>query len=234
MLPNNLIKNITMLRKTNSLSQEELAEKLNVSRQAISKWERGEAYPDIENLIAISELFHVTLDDLVNGTINETEEKVTEAKRHINISIGNILKVQVDDNENKDTDAEEETDNDDDDDDDGDDEDDDDPAVIESKKPYRLWYELPYPILVTIAYLLWGFLGNGWAIGWTLYLTIPVYYSIIDCIRRRKLTPFCYPVFITFVYLLNGMAWGLWHPWWILFITVPVFYSLAPIFHKKK
>lgn len=229
MLPNNLIKNITMLRKANSLSQEELAEKLNVSRQAISKWERGEAYPDIENLIAISELFHVTLDDLVNGTINETEEKVTEAKRHINISIGNILKVQVDDNENEDTDAEEETDNDDD-----DDEDDDDPAVIESKKPYRLWYELPYPILVTIAYLLWGFLGNGWAIGWTLYLTIPVYYSIIDCIRRRKLTPFCYPVFITFVYLLNGMAWGLWHPWWILFITVPVFYSIAPIFHKKK
>lgn len=222
MLPNNFVKNLVALRKANGLSQEDLAEKINVSRQAISKWERGEAYPDIENLLAISQLFDVTLDALVNGTI-ETDEASsnTESRRKVNIKIGNAIKIHV----NDDGDIEE---------DDDDEEDEDDPIVIESKKPYRLWYELPYPILVTIAYLLWGFFGNGWAIGWTLYVTVPVYYSIIDCIRRRKLTPFCYPVFIAFVYLLMGMAWGMWHPWWILFITIPVFYSIAPVFSKKK
>jgi len=53
------------LRKKNGLSQEELADKLSISRQAISKWERGESLPDTENLIALSKLYSVSLDDLV-------------------------------------------------------------------------------------------------------------------------------------------------------------------------
>lgn len=54
-----------LLRKSNGLTQEELAEKLSVSRQAVAKWEAGQAYPDIANLIQISNLFHVTVDYLV-------------------------------------------------------------------------------------------------------------------------------------------------------------------------
>ena len=56
---------LLLLRKNNGFTQEELAEKLSVSRQAITKWESGQAYPDILNLIAISELFKVTIDQLV-------------------------------------------------------------------------------------------------------------------------------------------------------------------------
>ena len=56
---------IKKLRKENNLSQEQLAEKLNVSRQAISKWEANKAYPDIENLILLRKIFDVTLDDLI-------------------------------------------------------------------------------------------------------------------------------------------------------------------------
>ena len=52
------------LRKTAGFSQEELAEKLQVSRQAISKWERGEALPDTDNLISIAKLYGVSLDEL--------------------------------------------------------------------------------------------------------------------------------------------------------------------------
>ena len=53
------------LRKQKGLSQEELAGRLNVSRQTISKWEVGESAPDMDNLVSISELFGVSLDELV-------------------------------------------------------------------------------------------------------------------------------------------------------------------------
>ena len=53
-----------MLRRANNLSQEEVAEKVNVSRQAYAKWERGESVPDIEKCAALAELYNTTLDDL--------------------------------------------------------------------------------------------------------------------------------------------------------------------------
>ena len=57
--------NLIQLRKLNHMSQEELAEKIGVSRQTLSKWETGESLPDIEKCKMLAELFGVTLDDLV-------------------------------------------------------------------------------------------------------------------------------------------------------------------------
>lgn len=62
------------LRKEKNISQEQLAKELNISRQAISKWESGKAYPDIDNLILLRKIFGVSLDEL----IMEEEEKVEE------------------------------------------------------------------------------------------------------------------------------------------------------------
>ncbi|MBR1772650.1 MAG: helix-turn-helix transcriptional regulator [Eubacterium sp.] len=59
------------LRKQKGFSQEELANRLNVSRQTISKWEVGESTPDMENLVAISELFEISLDELVLDIVPE-------------------------------------------------------------------------------------------------------------------------------------------------------------------
>ena len=56
---------LQQLRKENGYSQDALAEKLGLSRQAISKWERGESSPDTDNLIALAELYHMTLDLLI-------------------------------------------------------------------------------------------------------------------------------------------------------------------------
>lgn len=56
---------LQLLRKNKGLTQEELADKLAVSRQAVTKWESGQVYPDISNLIQISNLFNVTVDYLV-------------------------------------------------------------------------------------------------------------------------------------------------------------------------
>ncbi len=56
---------LQLIRKNQGITQEQLAEKLDVSRQAVAKWESGQVYPDINNLIQISNLFHVTVDYLV-------------------------------------------------------------------------------------------------------------------------------------------------------------------------
>ena len=62
------------------MNQEELAEKLYVSRQTISSWENDKSYPDIHSLLMLSDLFHVSLDELVKGDIEIMKEKVKETK----------------------------------------------------------------------------------------------------------------------------------------------------------
>lgn len=64
--------NLMMLRKTRGMTQEELAEKIDVSRQTLSKYETGESLPDVEKSRLIAEVFDVTLDELVNYEGGET------------------------------------------------------------------------------------------------------------------------------------------------------------------
>ncbi len=59
---------IQQMRKQNGLSQEQLAERLDVSRQAVSKWESGQSIPDVDKIIVLSELFETTTDYLLKGT----------------------------------------------------------------------------------------------------------------------------------------------------------------------
>lgn len=70
---------LQQLRKQNNLTQEQLGEQLYVSRTAISKWESGKGYPNIESLRSISKLFSVSIDDLLSGdeliTLAETENR---------------------------------------------------------------------------------------------------------------------------------------------------------------
>lgn len=66
---------INILRTKSGLSQETFAKKLGVSRQSVSKWEKGEASPDLQRLIAISELFSVTVDSLVKEDISVEEDR---------------------------------------------------------------------------------------------------------------------------------------------------------------
>ena len=63
----NIADRIQYLRKSKGLSQEELAEKVGVSRQAVSKWESEQSTPDIEKIIVMSEFFEVTTDYILKG-----------------------------------------------------------------------------------------------------------------------------------------------------------------------
>ena len=71
----NFSERIVFCRKKAMLSQEELANRLGVSRQAVSKWETGESIPDMNNLASLAEIFGVSLDWLIKGEEEKCEER---------------------------------------------------------------------------------------------------------------------------------------------------------------
>jgi transcriptional regulator with XRE-family HTH domain len=237
------------LRKNQGLSQEELAEKLGVSRQAVSKWERGEASPDTDNLIALAKIYGLSLDELIFGEKQEnkqeaqsTEDKYDNYDDGVEISSGNIYvesddgdKVKIDLNgivvKSKNGDNVKIGLN-------GirinsDDNDDDDNEIPHQSKT-KFWLEVPYPIICAIAYLIFGCLDilGGWALSWIIFITIPIYYSLVEAIYNRRFSQFAYPVFTAFAYLLTGLYFGNWHPSWIIFITIPVYSCIADALDK--
>lgn len=88
---------LQQLRKQNNLTQEQIAEKLFVSRTAISKWESGKGYPNIESLKSISKLFSVTIDELLSGEelINLAEKENSSNVRKIFALIYALLDVMA-------------------------------------------------------------------------------------------------------------------------------------------
>lgn len=72
---------IMELRKNNNFSQEELAEKIGVVRQTISKWELGETFPDIKQAKELSKIFNVSLDELVDNEKNILIEKISNTEK---------------------------------------------------------------------------------------------------------------------------------------------------------
>ena len=320
---NDISEKLKELRVSAGLSQEKLAEKLMVSRQAVSKWENGEALPDMENMIALARLYNTSLDELVGIAVKKEEQSgadntesskadedsdassinanIMKEGENVHISLNGInIKVKgggknitingsddsdgVDDLgeafeeldeffDNLDEDFEDLDETFDDLDDDFDDLDDEDVdihiggniqidddgininngkiridqdginindgkikigkagIVIDEKKSdsafVKVLYAVPYPIIATIAFLLLGALMNAWGTAWILFCTIPVYYSAVHCISRKRFTPFSYSVLAACVYLFIGMVYSLWHPGWIIFLTIPVYHAIA-------
>lgn len=79
------------LRKQHGLSQEELAEKLNVSRQSVSKWESNNTYPETDKIIQICNIFECTMDDLINDKISEIEKRESPDKKKYKIIVDSFL-----------------------------------------------------------------------------------------------------------------------------------------------
>ncbi|CFQ64118.1 transcriptional regulator [Streptococcus agalactiae] len=72
---------IIRYRKQQALSQEELAEKVYVSRQSISNWENDKTYPDIYSLLLLSQIFQVSLDQLIKGDIEKMKYTITQVDK---------------------------------------------------------------------------------------------------------------------------------------------------------
>lgn len=75
--------NLVFLRNIHNFSQEEVAEKIGVSRQAVAKWEMGDTVPDLKNSIALAELYSVTLDDLVKYDAQEKGVPIGPKGKHM-------------------------------------------------------------------------------------------------------------------------------------------------------
>lgn len=248
---------LVQLRRAHGFSQEELAHRLGLSRQAISKWERAEASPDTDNLIALARLYGITLDELVDTEREvppvEAEEepdeepaeepdgdKVSINWRGIHVQEKNGDEVEVDWRGVR---------------------------VIEKNgdkvqvnwedgihlrdangekvhispdgashhiwaPKRRLWEELPVPILSIITFLLLGFLGGWWHPGWVVFFAIPLYPTLTKAISRRDPRLFAWPVFTVPVYILLGHFGGWWHPGWVIFLTIPLYYWVASFVKK--
>lgn len=82
---------LIQLRKKSGLSQEELAAKLNVSRQSVSKWESNNTYPETDKIIQICNIFDCTMDDLINENIKDITTIERKNKKELNINIDSLL-----------------------------------------------------------------------------------------------------------------------------------------------
>lgn len=94
-----LSEKLKRIRKSEGLSQEQLAEKIGVSRQAVTKWETGKGVPDVANMVIIAEIFKTTLDELLrDSAIKQESEKPVfisetiydiDCEKHFDINVGN-------------------------------------------------------------------------------------------------------------------------------------------------
>ena len=274
------------LRKQHNLSQEQLAEKIGVSRQAVSKWERAEASPDTDNLITLAQIYNVSIDEILMGnksvnfsntsSDNGDDEPTEIPKQDINnnkTEDDNNRNTKASDNNYKEEKAKVSFKNGIHVDDGGDHvhigwdgihvQDSDGTQVhIDSngvfvdengekkvftdkdghtfckdedskRSPFSIILNnICIPIIAVIIFLVWGFCFNGWGISWLVFLALPLYYSMIEAIEKRKLSKFCYPVFVVILYLALGLCLNLWHPAWILFLTIPIFYGVCGAFKE--
>ncbi len=82
---------ICELRKLSGITQEQLAEKLNISRQTLSKWEKGNSLPDIESIINISKLFQISLQEL----LLEKEEQQMDQQQNTQITLEDLSRINA-------------------------------------------------------------------------------------------------------------------------------------------
>ena len=160
------------LRREQGWSQEELAIRLGVSRQAVSKWERAEASPDTDNLIALARLYGISLDQLLLQAPTQGESGQAREDREV-FAAAEAWEAGEERLKNQRK------------------------KVWARRREWLLWpltlalmVALPllcwalglgelYALAVNLVFLVTGFLLGNWHPGWLLYLTIPFYYTVL-------------------------------------------------------
>lgn len=202
---------LVQLRKDSGLSQEALAAKLGLSRQAISKWERAEATPDTDNLIALAEIYGITLDALLDPskeisdaaneeTPQQSEEEKKEDKKEKNVR--HSLYPQT------------------------------------AKRMFRFPY--PLVTVIAYLGLCFGLKGvmsvTPWLVFSLLFLTIPMYYMIACACRMTSKRTFLFlmpvPILVITVYLFCGFVFKAWVMPLMLFLVIPLYYWCVAVYAK--
>ena len=220
---------LVQLRKQHGYSQDELAAKLGLSRQAVSKWERAEASPDTDNLIMLSRVYGISLDELLR-----TEDPIPEPEpdKGVKVTInGKPVRFNKEDGfyfSYGDDDEEYES---------GDSDSKKFQIKCDKNEEKSPWLMFPYPVFVSILYLGLGFAFNLWHPGWLLFLTIPIYYPIVNWFTGKRnhcfWRSFPFAMIVTLAFLAIGCIWGYWHPAWALFLLIPIYYPMVKVIDRS-
>ena len=204
-----LSEKIQVLRKQKNISQEQLAEKLNVSRQAISKWETGDSLPDIDNILRLSSIFDVSTDYLLktdNGEVVSDFSHNTTAESWQDTGTTNefITGHNYYDEDNS-----------------------------SGRFEYSLNFKgIIYPLAVLV-FLSLGFIWGLWRIGWVVFIIAWLLEEIVSYLRNGRLDISIYSI-ASVVYLILGFGWALWHPGWLVFVVAWVIEEAIQVKKPKK
>ena len=248
---------LVKLRKKYGYSQEELADKLGLSRQAVSKWERAEASPDTDNLICLAKLYGVSLDELlatdedidtivdeqIKSDKKEEEPKAEETSKTKGVFINDDgIRVEKKDGGSVVID------------DDGITVTDKDGNVTKKTKEIHKEHDKVMGVigavegvlflLVIVAYFLLGTLLNMWASAWCLIFVPEIVCSLARAIRKKNAQHFnvsftaCFAFFFVCMVLPDPAIAvlpadkPLWNPMWIVFLAIPVYHATVGAIHK--
>ena len=230
---------LVKLRKKYGYSQEELADKLGLSRQAVSKWERAEASPDTDNLICLAKLYGVSLDELlatdedIDTIVEEQvkdnknqEEKVQDDKAeikddHVVLFSKNGKKVTIDNDGitcyNKDGSVKRKN--------------------FDVKNAVIGAIEATLFTFALIAYILLGALVNLWHCAWVVFFAPEIICSIMRAIKDRNAQKFnmAFAALFAFFFVcmwFPGLDARLWHPMWVVFLAIPAYHTLVGSINK--
>ena len=193
---------LQQLRKANGYSQDVLAEKLGISRQAVSKWERAESSPSVDNLLDLAKLYGITVDEMLNTdgdkvvikTQNNTKKDIKGKLKSL-ISKANDFGIY--------------------------------PELARSlaKFPFFLVVTVLYVVLCFVTKL-WHPL---WIM--FLALPIYYQFALACKGGNKKVFMLLLPIpeIIVTVFLILGFAFGIWKYAWILFLLLPIYYWIVLI-----
>ena len=230
-IANRLVK----LRKENNLSQEALANKLGISRQAVSKWERAEASPDTDNLIMLAKIYHMSLDDLLktdqdefeSAKLNQDDTVKEEKAEKVHVSLRHGVHVidkdgsevhvgwdgiHIDNAKDKDNNI------------------DYDWEKLQYEKPTKF----PFALIIIVIYIACSVYASLWHPLWIMLLIIPLIDGAIAAIKHRDLNQFPYPVLALLYFLYEGFFEYVWSPTWIIFLTIPVYYAIVNYYNYRR
>ena len=227
------------LRKKYGYSQEELADKLGLSRQAVSKWERAEASPDTDNLICLAKLYGISLDELLateddlDTIVDEQvkgKEEPKESKEHINISDEGIRLTDdegqtlvIDDNGIRGYAK--------------------DGHVVKHHEFVDKFIRVlnivegGLGLLALVAYIILGSTLGMWYNMWILFFVPEIICSLIRAIHKRNASQFNMPFTAIFTFffvcmVVPGLDANLWHPMWVVFLAIPIYYIFVSAINK--
>jgi transcriptional regulator with XRE-family HTH domain len=221
---------LVALRKESGYSQEALATKLGISRQAVSKWERAEASPDTDNLIALSRLYGISIDRLLNLNGEEEKQEQRPAEEEASYSTENFESFPEEEVSAKQEQEEDSS-----------------PPEREYVKVYKDGISVSgkrgAEIRINDGEI---FVNGGKVRGEVKINSKGIFVNGENVsgkeeteknkrikIRVRIMRDFPISLIIVVAYLFMGLAYNLWHPGWLMFLFIPIIYSAITAIEKR-